>query len=56
MKFVSGKRLNKSKKKGENMIGFIIGIIVGSFLGVSFMALATASKNSDRYMETHSHT
>ena len=35
------------------MIGFVIGLFVGCFIGVAVMALCNAASASDEYMEKH---
>lgn len=35
------------------MIGFIIGLFVGAFIGVVFMCLCTSAEKADEQMKNH---
>ena len=39
--------IKQPKKSGENMIGFIIGLFVGGFLGMTITALLVANEDDE---------
>lgn len=43
----------KLLKEGVKMLGFIIGLFVGAFIGVVFMCLCNAAAKADEQMKDH---
>ncbi|MGN1202584.1 MAG: DUF3789 domain-containing protein, partial [Eubacterium sp.] len=44
-------RIKLLKKRGVEMLGFIVGLFIGVFIGVCVMCLCNAASRADHYID-----